>query len=113
MFTELTAGGKTYMLRLTTRGIIQLEKDLGYNPLQIFMGIDEDVLPRLGDMLKLLHRTLQPLNHGITYEDAIDIYDAFLQEDGHTVWDIVPILIDVFKEAGFLPKDEDAAEPKN
>lgn len=109
MYVEMTAGSHTYMLKLTVRGIVQLEKDLGYNPLQMFMGIDEDVLPKLGDIIRVLHRTMQPFNHGISLDDTYDIYEDFIQ-DGHTMWDIIPVLINVFIEAGFLPKGEEEAK---
>ena len=110
MYTEFTAGNRTYKLRLTTMGVVQLEKKLGYNPLQMFMGIDDDVLPKLGDMLTVLHTVLQPLNHSVTFEDTCDIYDAYIA-DGHTMWELVPLIIEVFKDAGFLEKDD--TEPKN
>ena len=111
MYVEFTAGERTYKLRLTTRGIVQLEKSLGYNPLQMFMGIDEDVLPKFSDMIKVFHQMLQAYEHGISENDTYDIYDAFVA-DGHSMWDLMPILIEVFQEAGFLPK-EGEGEPKN
>lgn len=111
MFTEFNVGDHTYKLRLTTQGSVQLEKELGANPLQIFMGIDEDVLPKIGDMMLVLYQMLRPYNHGITLTDTYEIFDKYIA-DGHNVWDLVPVIIDVFKEAGFIPKDEDA-EPKN
>lgn len=106
MFTELKAGDRTYKLRLTTQGVIQLEKDLGCSPLQMLMGIDDDLLPKVTDLVTVLHRTLQPFEHGISVSDTYGILDDFIA-DGNTIWDILPIIIDVFKDAGFLPKDED------
>lgn len=106
MYTEFTAGDHTYKLRLTTQGVVSLEKALGYNPLQMFMGIDEDILPKLGDMITVLHQMLQAYEHGISKEDTFEIFDRFV-EDGHTMWDIIPVLLEVFQEAGFLPKEED------
>lgn len=106
MYTEFTAGDHTYKLRLTTQGVVSLEKTLGYNPLQMFMGIDEDVLPKFGDMITVLHQMLQAYEHGITMNDAYEIFDKFVA-DGHTMWDIIPVLLEVFQEAGFLPKEED------
>jgi len=105
MYTELTAGDRTYKLRLTTQGTIRLEKKLGYNPLQIFMGIDQDVLPKVSDMIIVLHEMLQTYEHGITEKDTADIFDAFL-EDGHSIWDIVPVIVDTLESAGFLPKGD-------
>lgn len=105
MYTELAAGDRTYKLRLTTQGTIRLEKKLGYNPLQIFMGIDQDVLPKVSDMIIVLHEMLQTYEHGITEKDTADIFDAFL-EDGHSIWDIVPVIVDTLEGAGFLPKGD-------
>ena len=113
MYTEFTAGNKTYKLELNNRAILQLERDLGYNPLQMFMDIDNDVLPKLGDMLRVLHRSMVTYNHGISYDDTADILDDYFK-DGNTLWDLVPVLITVFQEAGFLPKEEDLdADSKN
>ena len=110
MYTEFKAGDRTYKLRLTTQGVVKLEKELGCSPLQMFMGIDENVLPKLGDMITVLHQMLQTYEHGITKEDTFEIFDAFIA-DGNTIWDIVPFIIECFQEAGFLAKEE--APPKN
>ena len=111
MYTEFKAGEHTYKLRLTTQGVVSLEKTLGYNPLQIFMGIDNDVLPKFSDMIAVLHQMLQTYEHGITMTDTYDIFDDFVK-DGHSMWDLIPVLLEAFQEAGFMPK-EDGAEPKN
>ena len=111
MFKEFTVGDHTYKLRLTTQGIVSLEKSLGYNPLQMFMKIDEDVLPKFSDLIAVLHQALQAYEHGITKLEAYEIYDAYVAE-GHTMWDLIPVLIETFQEAGFLPKDTDG-ESKN
>lgn len=112
MYTEFTAGDRTYKLRLTNKGIENVEKALGYNPLQMFMDIDNDVLPKFSDMITILHQVLQPYEHGISRNDTYEIYDAFI-EDGHTMWDLIPVLIEVFKDAGFLSKEDIDDESKN
>ena len=109
MFTEFTVGDRTYKLRLTTQGVISLEKTLGVNPLQIFMGIDDDVLPKMTDLITILHQMLQPYEHGIRLAEVYEIYDAYI-EDGHTMWDLVEVLINAFMDAGFLPKANDEDE---
>lgn len=113
MYTEFTVGEKTYKLELNNRAVLQLERELGYNPLQMFMGIDEDVLPKLGDMLHVLHRSMTAYNHGISFDDTADILEDYFK-DGKTLWDLIPVLITVFQEAGFLPKNEEPdADSKN
>ena len=120
MYTEFTAGDHTYKLRLTTQGVVVLEKTLGYNPLQMFMGIDEDVLKAIASKTGgRFYRAENKAELEIALEDHdlltgqisviglenYDIFDRFV-EDGHTMWDIIPILIEAFQEAGFLPKEE-------
>lgn len=109
MYTELQIGNETYKLRLTTRSLVDLEERLGYNPLQMFMQIDADILPKVKDIATLLHASMQSLQHGITLDKIYDLLDEYLAE--HTLWDIIPVLMDVFKECGFIERDTEA--PKN
>lgn len=104
MYTELTIGNKTYKLRLTTKGAIQLEKGLGRNPVSMLMEIDEGKLPTLSDVLITFHAMLQPFNHGVSMDEVYDIYDAFIA-DGKTMFDLIPVFVDVFKESGFIAKN--------
>lgn len=105
MYTEFTVGDHTYKLRLTMQGIVNLEKELGFTPLQVFMNIDDNVLPKVSDLAVILRQMLQPYNHGINLNDTYDIVEKYV-EDGHTLWDLIPVLLEVFKDAGFLPKEE-------
>lgn len=110
MFTELQIGNETYKLRLTTRSLVELEKSLGYNPLQMFMQIDSDVLPKVTDIVALLHASMQALQHGISIDKTYDLLDEYLAE--HTLWDIIPVVMDVFKECGFIERDAEVEAPK-
>lgn len=105
MYTEITIGNENYKLRLTTRNLIEVEKALGHNPLQMFMEIDNDVLPKLSDIAVLLHYSLQTFHHGISLEKTYDLIDKYLEDK--TIWELVPVLLDVFKECGFVEKDAD------
>jgi len=57
---------------------------------------------------------LKPLNHGITLDSVYDLIDAYMN-DGHQLFDIIPIFVEVLKKAGFinLPADNEAVEEKN
>lgn len=105
MYTEFTAGNKEYRLRLNTRAIVALEKQLGCNPLSIFG--DGDEIPSVTTMVAILHASLQPYNHGITLNDACDIFDAYLEENQMT--DFLSVIIEIYKVSGLI-KD---AEVKN
>ena len=99
MYIDFTAGNKSYKLRLNTRQTVQLEKQIGCNPLSIFG--DGDTIPPVTTMVAILHNSLQQYEHGITLNDAYDIFDAWL-EDGHTITDFLAIIVEVYKVSGLI-----------
>ena len=109
MFTELNIGNETYKLRLTTRTSIALEKALGYNPLSMFMDMDNGNMPKLTDMLIILHSMLQSMNHGINLDKTYDLFDTYVA-DGHNLFDLVPVFIEVFQECGYMAKTNSSIE---
>lgn len=111
MFTELIIGGDSYKLRLNTKASVALEKALGYNAISMFMDIDNGVMPKLGDILIVLHAMLQPMNHGMSIDKVYDLFDKYVAE-GHNMYDLIPIFVEVFQESGYMPaaKDAEAAE---
>lgn len=102
-YINFVAGNKEYKLRLSTRAIVALEKQLGCNPLSIFG--DGDTLPTITTMVYVLHASLQQLNHGITLNDAYDIFDAYLA-DGHTMTDFLPVMIEIYKVSGLIGNED-------
>jgi hypothetical protein len=113
MFIELTIGNETYKLRLTTRTSIALEKALGYNPISMFMDMDNGNMPKMTDMLIILHSMLQSLNHNINMDKTYDLFDQYVA-DGHNLFDLVPVFIEVFQESGYMAKSNDIEnEEKN
>lgn len=102
-YIEFSAGNKDYKLRLNTRNTILLEKQLGCNPLSIFG--DGDTIPTITTMVAILHASLQQYNHGITLNDAYDVFDAWLDE-GHATTDFIPTILEIYKASGIIPKDE-------
>lgn len=112
MFTELIIGEKSYKLRLNTKASVALEKALGYNAISMFMEIDNGVMPKLGDILIVLHAMLQPMNHGISQEKVYDLFDQYVEE-GHNMYDLIPLFIEVFQESGYMPAAKDAETADN
>ena len=106
-YIDFEVGNKTYKLRLSTRNIVLLEKQLGTNPLSIF-GNGETV-PTITVMVAILHAALQQYNHGITLNDAYDIFDDYLAE-GHSSIDFIPVIIDIYRASGIIPKDNKEEE---
>ena len=103
-YIDFEVGNKTYKLRLNTRNIVLLEKQLGCNPLHIFGGGDS--VPTITVMVAILHAALQQYSHGITLNDAYDIFDEYLA-DGHSTVDFIPVILDIYKASVIIPKDKE------
>lgn len=107
MYIDFEAGNKVYKLRLNTRNTILLEKQLGCNPLHIFG--DGETIPTITTMVTILHASMQQYNHGITLNDAYDIFDEYLA-DGHATTDFIPVILEIYKASGIIPKDKEEQE---
>ena len=108
MYVNFEAGNKAYRLRLNTRNIVLLEKQLGCNPLSIFGTTGAEQIPTITVMVAVLHASLQQYNHGITLNDAYDIFDAYLEE--HSTTDFVGVIMDIYKASGIIPNDKEVDE---
>ena len=102
-YVDFCAVGKEYKLRLTTRSIVQLEKQIGRNPLMIFGNGEE--IPTITNMVNVLYFSLQSLQNGITLNDAYDIYDTYIA-DGDTTTDFIKVIIDIYRASGIIPTEE-------
>lgn len=109
LFYEFAVGNKAYKLRLNTRNIISLEKALGCNPIGIFGAGDR--VPTITEMVTVLHQSLQQFEHGLTLEDAYDIFDAYIAE-GHSATDFIVVIVEIYKTSGII-KDNKKSEIKN
>jgi hypothetical protein len=104
MYVDFTAGNKDYKLRLNTRNVVALERSLGCNPLSVFG--DGETLPTITVMVTVLHASLQQLNHGVSLNDAFDIFDEYLA-DGHSATDFINVMLDIYKVSGLINQDVD------
>ena len=102
MYFDFEAGNKAYKLRLNTRNIVALEKQLNGNPLSIFG--DGSKLPTVQELVAVLWASLQQYHHNITLNDAYDIFDAYL-DDGHIMTDFFEVVINVYKVSGIIDKE--------
>ena len=111
LYTEITINGETYKLRLNTRTSINLEKSLGYNPLNLLMQMENGTMPKLSDVIIVLQAMLQSYHHGFTIDKTMDLFDDYVAE-GKSMFDLLPIFIEVFKQSGYIsdttPTEEDA-----
>lgn len=109
MYYNFEAGNKAYKLRLNTRNIVLLERQLGCNPLAVFTNASESKLPTVTDMVAILHASLQQYQHNITINDAYDIFDSYI-EDGNSTTDFVNVILEIYKASGIIPNSKEADE---
>jgi hypothetical protein len=111
MYYDFNAGSKEYKLRLNTRNVVELEKKLGCNPIMVF-GMEGDKIPTVSTMVVILHASLQTYNHGVSMNDAYDIFDAYI-EDGHTSVDFIKVIMEIYKASGIVPNEVEGEGEKN
>lgn len=111
-YINFEVGNNVYKLRLNTRSIVMLEKQIGCNPLMIFgMDTNNPVVPSISAMVAILHASLQQYEHGISLNDAYDIFDKYLEE--HASTDFIPVIMDIYKASGIIANDNKETEVKN
>lgn len=106
LYTEVTIKGSEYKLRIDSRACVALEKKLGKSPLDVFVAAQNGSLPKLAEVIAILHASLQKYHHGITEDKTYDLYDEYI-EDGGTFTDLIPIVLDVFMVSGFFKNEEE------
>ncbi|MCM1564925.1 MAG: DUF6096 family protein [Dehalobacter sp.] len=111
-FKEFKAGREEYRLRLGAAEIVNLEKKLKDNPLNVLLNLDGEGLPRTETLLLILHASLQRFQHGISIEDVNDIYDEYV-ENGGTFTDLLSEMIEVFRVSGFFKEPPKRGKKKN
>lgn len=99
VYVDFTADNKDYKLRLNTRNIVALEKSLGCNPIAIFG--TGDTIPTVTTMVTILYHSLQQLNHGISLEDAYNIFDSYIA-DGNGATDFINVILEIYKVSGII-----------
>lgn len=112
LYTTIIIKGYEYKLRLSAKSCVELEKRLGGNPLNIFMQIESGKLPTLETLLIILHQSLQEYQHGITMDFVFSLYDEYCSE-GNNMMSLIALLVQVFKNSGFIPSDNDEDDEKN
>lgn len=113
LYTTFTVNDKEYKLRLAAKEAVNLEKKLQANPLNLIVAVGQkNEIPELSVLLEILFASMTHFQHGVTLADVYDIYDEFCDE-GNTIIDLIPIILDVFKVSGFFKADAEETEEKN
>lgn len=110
LYVDFEAGNKSYRLRLNTRNIVMLEKAIGCNPLGIFTNTNgTERIPTITECVNVLFASMQQYNHGITLNDAFDIFDQYL-EDGNDYTSFIPVILDIYRASGIIKSTKDSEE---
>ena len=107
MYYEFEVKDKTYKLKLRTRDIIEVERKLGSTMLMIF-GNEFNKIPTLETCAVIIHAAMQKYEHGIKFNDVLDIIDDYLED--HTTPELVEVLIGIYTSSGIIPKPEEEKE---
>jgi hypothetical protein len=107
LYYDFEAGNKAYKLRINTRNTVMLEKLLGCNPLGIFG--DGSNLPKVTDMVAILFASLQQYHHGITMDDAYNIFDDYIA-DGNSATDFINVILEIYKVSGIIKENRGTTE---
>lgn len=100
-YTELKVGENEFKLRLGAGEIVNLEKKLGKNPLDILIKVENEELPTISDTLTIIHASMQKFHHKMTMEKVYQLYDEYVDE-GKAYTDLLPVIMEVFKVSGFF-----------
>ncbi|MBQ7937622.1 MAG: hypothetical protein IJ283_03905 [Oscillospiraceae bacterium] len=114
LYSIFTVNGEDYRLRLDCKYCVELEKKLGTNPLNVFTKIGQTgEIPQLDVLITILHCSLQHFHHNMTMDKTYELYDKFV-DDGNTLMELVPVLMEVFKVSGFFKdnKEEEIENPQ-
>lgn len=105
LFSVLKVKDKEYKLRLPMKGLINLEKRLGFNPINVLNTNSSDGLPSFEGMMVVIQEALQAYQHGSTLDDAYNLYDEYI-ENGGTFQDFVLEFMKIFTTCGLMSEKQ-------
>ncbi len=104
MFKNIKVKGKEYQLRLTIKNVMALESALNTNPINILINMQKGIVPKISELVTILHFCLQELNHGISMDETQRIFEDYLSE-GKTIFDVSELIAIVLKDSGLVGKN--------
>lgn len=108
-FYTLNIGDREFDARLSTRDVVNLEKKLGTNPLNILMSMQEGGLPQTGVLLTIVQAAAKEGGKTLKMDLWFDLYDEFVAE-GKSITDLLEIVVEIFQVSGLIPEEEEGAE---
>lgn len=102
--TTWLVDGQEYKLRLGVSDVMNLEKRLGRNPMDLLMGIQQGKLPTLTASLAVIQAAMTKFHHGVAAQDVIRIYERYV-DSGNSYTDLLPVITEIFEVSGFFKSD--------
>lgn len=105
-FYTLNIGEREFDCRLGTREVVNLEKVLGTNPLNVLMGMRDSTLPETGVLLVILQAASKENGKKLKMDDWYDLYDEYVAE-GKSIADLLEVVMEIFEVSGLIPKNNE------
>lgn len=98
-YTELSAGGKRYLLRLTALSAVRLEERIGMSVYNALVRTDEVKI-----ISELVFALIEGLKPEFTKQDAYAVIDDYISEGG-TLVSLNKEIAEALKRSGFFAAD--------
>lgn len=107
----ITVKEQNYNLKLSIKGVINLEQKMGTNPVNVLMNMAQNTttMPEISQLALIMHEAFQPFNHGISLDDTYNLLGDWFEE-GHSITDLVQVVVELFTASGLIPKEEEIKE---
>ena len=96
----MTVKEKEYKLNLRMSDVIAMEKELGDNPINLFIGIGEDMktIPfTFTQMVTIIKYSLRQFHHGMKSESVESLVDEWLEEEGNGFERLIEIVMELMQ----------------
>lgn len=109
-FAYWNVGGRDYRMRLNTSTICRLEDKLKCNLLTVLTRYGD--LPPLSVMLTIAQGAMLPWEHGIKYDQVLQLFDQYCVEGGTQLSFMTDVLMPIYKVSGFFSQDQQESMDK-
>lgn len=109
MFKEFEINGVTYKLRLDTKNCIALEEKLGHSPLDDVIAVEEGKIPTFSFIITVLYYAMLKHQPSTKLSEVYDTLDEYI-ENGGSIMDLLPVILDVLKQSGFFNQPQKTVE---
>ena len=96
-FHYWTVGGRDYRLKLKASNIEKLENKYKCNVMHLV-----DDMPALSVMLTIIQAAMLPWEHGVKYDDILNLFDKYVEEGGSQIDLYKNVVIPTLAVSGFL-----------